>query len=126
MNYASRTSRFFGQFIDALIAAIPVIFAGILAFFWNGGESIVTLGGIVSVAYLLLADGRENGQSIGKRMLNMRVIEEQSGNPCTYGRSFLRNILLLVLGPIDWIFIFGGKHQRLGDKLAGTVVVSTS
>jgi len=59
-------------------------------------------------------------------MLSMRVIDEKSGESCSYGRSFLRNILLLVLGPIDWIFIFGGKHQRLGDKLAGTVVVSTS
>ena len=28
-----------------------------------------------------------------------------------------------LLGPIDWIFIFGDKHQRLGDKLAGTIVV---
>jgi len=24
---------------------------------------------------------------------------------------------------IDWLFIFGEKHQRLGDKVAGTIVV---
>jgi uncharacterized RDD family membrane protein YckC len=29
-----------------------------------------------------------------------------------------------VLGPIDWIFIFGERHQRLGDMLAGTVVIT--
>ena len=124
MNHASRTSRLLGQLIDAAIASIPVIVGGIIAFI-STVESIFSLGGILSAAYLLFADGRENGQSIGKRMLNMRVIEEKSGEPCTYGRSFLRNVLLLILGPIDWIFIFGGKHQRLGDKLAGTVVVST-
>lgn len=125
MNYASRTSRLFGQLIDALIAIIPVIVAAIIAFV-STIDSVLTLGGIASAAYLLFADGRANGQSIGKRMLNMRVIDEKSGEPCSYGRSFLRNMLLLVLGPIDWIFIFGGKHQRLGDKLAGTVVISTS
>jgi hypothetical protein len=29
-----------------------------------------------------------------------------------------------LLGPIDWIFIFGDRHQRLGDKIAGTIVVT--
>jgi hypothetical protein len=27
------------------------------------------------------------------------------------------------LGPIDWIFIFGERHQRLGDEAAGTIVI---
>ena len=25
--------------------------------------------------------------------------------------------------PIDWLFVFGDAHQRLGDKLVGTIVV---
>jgi uncharacterized RDD family membrane protein YckC len=29
----------------------------------------------------------------------------------------------MILGPIDWIFIFGDRRQRLGDKAAGTIVV---
>jgi hypothetical protein len=28
-----------------------------------------------------------------------------------------------LLGPLDWIFIFGSTHQRLGDMIAGTVVI---
>lgn len=47
-----------------------------------------------------------------------------TGAPCTYGQSFIRNLLLAVLGPIDWIFIFGERHQRLGDKAAGTIVIA--
>jgi hypothetical protein len=35
----------------------------------------------------------------------------------------VRNISLLILTWIDWIFIFGERRQRLGDKLANTVVV---
>jgi uncharacterized RDD family membrane protein YckC len=55
----------------------------------------------------------------------MRVIYEDTGRECTYGGSLLRNILLMILGPIDWVFIFGEKHQRLGDKAAHTIVVMT-
>jgi uncharacterized RDD family membrane protein YckC len=60
---------------------------------------------------------------VGKKVLGMRVIEEKSGHACSYGDSLLRNVTLLLLGPIDWVFIFGEKHQRLGDKAAGTIVV---
>ena len=32
--------------------------------------------------------------------------------------------LTRLLGPLDWIFIFGSRHQRLGDMAAGTVVIT--
>jgi hypothetical protein len=35
----------------------------------------------------------------------------------------MANILLSLMGPTDWIFICGEKHQRLGDKAAGTIVI---
>jgi uncharacterized RDD family membrane protein YckC len=73
--------------------------------------------------YTLLADGLEGGQSWGKRMVGIRVVSMQTGTPCSFGQSFIRNLLLMILGPIDWIFIFGDRRQRLGDKLAGTIVV---
>ena len=39
------------------------------------------------------------------------------------GQSFVRNVIQALLGPIDWIFIFGERRQRLGDKAAGTIVI---
>jgi uncharacterized RDD family membrane protein YckC len=63
------------------------------------------------------------GQSFGKRAVGTAVVHAVSGAPCTAGQSFVRNLLLYLLGPIDWIFIFGERHQRLGDKLANTIVV---
>jgi uncharacterized RDD family membrane protein YckC len=53
----------------------------------------------------------------------MRVVDARSGMSCTFGQSFVRNVLLAMLGPLDWIFIFGEEHQRLGDKAAGTIVI---
>ncbi len=51
------------------------------------------------------------------------MVDAESGAPCTFGQSLIRNVLLMVLGPLDWLFIFGDRHQRLGDKAAGTIVI---
>lgn len=77
------------------------------------------------IFYYFFADGLAGGQSIGKRWMGMHVINAETGAPCTFGQSFIRNLLLAVLGPIDWVFIFGDRHQRLGDKAAGTIVVAS-
>jgi hypothetical protein len=54
----------------------------------------------------------------------VHVVDATTGAPCSFGKSFIRNLLLDMLGPIDWIFIFGERHQRLGDKAAGTIVIT--
>lgn len=126
MNYASRSSRLLGQFLDWLIAVVPI---GVVMLLVTRADRVDSpwpmLAGGWALVYYFLADGLPNGGSVGKRWLGMSVIDPDSGNPCTYGQSFVRNLLLTMLGPIDWIFIFGHRHQRLGDKLANTVVVST-
>lgn len=35
----------------------------------------------------------------------------------------MRNLLVVFMGPVDWLFILGRKHERLGDKVAGTIVI---
>lgn len=91
------------------------------------GDSLAVLfGSIPAVFYLLFQDGLPEGQSLGKKGVNSRVINASSGRPCGFGESFVRNISLLILTWVDWIFIFGERRQRLGDKLANTVVVKTN
>jgi uncharacterized RDD family membrane protein YckC len=124
MQYASRTSRLFGQCVDGFVAVAPL---GL--FFLLPTESSTVLSAF-SLAWagwacfhVLLADGMEGGQNWGKRAAGTRVVVEATGAPCTFWQSFVRNLLLSVLGPIDWIFIFGERHPRLGDKAAGTIVI---
>lgn len=125
MNYSSRFARLVGQTIDFCIAALPVAAVGLLmAPMGRMGDAITSLAGLWTLGYLLLADGMEGGQSFGKRLLGMRVVDAKTGKPCSFGRSLLRNFTLTLLGPIDWVFIFGQRRQRLGDKLAGTVVIA--
>jgi len=124
VDLASLTQRLAAQFLDGLVAAALPVAAFLVTFVSNRvGVVLVVLTCIFAFLYTLLADGLEGGQSYGKRMVGVRVVSMQTGAPCSFGQSFIRNLLLMILGPIDWIFIFGARRQRLGDKAAGTIVI---
>ncbi len=128
LGLASRGTRLIGQLIDASFAALPSVAAGLIGRFSGGlaapiAAPIAALGVAWTFFYLFLGDGLHEGQSFAKQMLGVRVVDAATGKPCTFGQSFVRNIFT-ILGPIDWIFIFGESHQRLGDKVAGTIVVT--
>jgi len=115
---AALWQRFFGQLIDGAVAFGLAIAVAFLPPFHNIIASYLAF-----VAYVLFADGLPGGQSLGKKALGVEVVDTRTGRPCNYGQSFLRNLLLMILGPIDWLFILGERHQRLGDRAADTIVV---
>ena len=121
----SRITRFLGQFLDGMIGFAPV-FGAILVSLVNEklGTVLVVAALIFAVLYYFLADALQDGQSWAKRLLGMAVVDARTGAPCSLGQSFVRNFLLAILGPFDWIFIFGGEKRRLGDIAAGTQVVA--
>jgi len=124
VDLASLPQRLAAQFLDGLVAAIPAIVGFcITMLLTRAGIILIVVGVLFALLYTLLADGLEGGQSFGKRIVGIRVVSADTGAPCTFGQSFLRNLLLSFLGPIDWIFIFGERRQRLGDKAAGTIVI---
>jgi len=114
-SYASIGSRIVAQFIDSLLALVVAIPLTILV--------APIIGFPVLFIYLLFQDGLPNGQSFGKRFLKIAVVDKTTRSHCTFWKSFARNILLLILGFIDWLFIFGESRQRLGDKVANTIVI---
>jgi uncharacterized RDD family membrane protein YckC len=125
LGLASRWERFLGRAVDGMIAGLPVGLAAVVVAFSRGsvGFGLMMLACAWAALYFFFADGFRGGQSIAKQWLGMRVVDAHTGEPCTLGQSFVRHLTQLVLGPIDWIFIFGDAHQRLGDKLAHTVVI---
>lgn len=81
--------------------------------------------------YFVVAEVLSNGRSPGKAALGLRVVRE-SGLPITWRESVLRNLLraadlalfpphLLPIGPV--VMLFDPKFRRLGDFVAGTMVV---
>ena len=116
--------RFQGQFIDGVIT----YFLGYVSFFALGlfvaKEPAGYFGIAIGISYFLFSDSLPNGQSIGKRLLNIQVVSKETMRPCSILQSFLRNVTF-PLGIFDWAFIFFGSHRRLGDFIASTIVVKT-
>jgi uncharacterized RDD family membrane protein YckC len=71
-----------------------------------------------------------NGQSIGKKLVGIKVIDENGGRPSLY-----QYLIRWLIRPFDFAFSFylvglltvvlSRKNQRLGDMAAGTLVIKT-
>lgn len=136
MNFAGLQARLFAKFTDLLV----VILLGLLL---RGG-----VGSLLGFFYSLISDALPvrgmQGQSIGKRLMRIRVVDE-NGNPPRLKASVIRNIpvgivtLLMVIPVWGWILSFlvgvpfglielsliarAKGHQRLGDVMAETHVI---
>ena len=85
-------------------------------------DTLVLGGTTIGTALLLFIDGFSNGQGPGKKLLSLQVLRLKDGKPCTMKDSFIRR-LTSIFQPLDSFWTFGKQRQRMGDKLAETVVV---
>lgn len=79
------------------------------------------------IFYSLLCEVFNNGQSLGKKLMGIRVVKADGTTP-TLGAYFLRWLLFFVdvplTGGLGVVFVLlTQKHQRLGDLAAGTMVI---
>lgn len=123
-DLADRGDRLVAQFLDSFFAILIVLISLMFAYASDVlAPAVITLGFVAALLYILCADGLTGGQSYGKQVMKICVIDATTGRPCSVGKSFFRNITLAFLGIFDWIFIFSEKRQRLGDLIANTIVV---
>jgi uncharacterized RDD family membrane protein YckC len=81
------------------------------------------LGSIVIILIsLFLIKDIVNGQSLGKRLLKLQIVNYSTRNVASPIECVLRNLTLL-LWPLEALFIIISPSRRLGDKLVGTQVV---
>jgi uncharacterized RDD family membrane protein YckC len=79
-NLAKPLDRLAAQFIDFLFAICFLILVTLLSAFLSGlSEALAgivgTLGFLVAISYLLCADGLRGGQSYGKQVMGICVID---------------------------------------------------
>ena len=85
---------------------------------------------LVGLAYYGYLEGSPSGQTIGKRAMNIRVIDFTNGEPLGIGKALLRYVgriassIVCLLGYF-WM-LWDDQKQTWHDKIAGTVVVPTS
>ena len=82
---------------------------------------------LIPTFYFLIFEIFTNGQTIGKRLMHIRVAMKDS-TPPTLGAYLLRWVIMpvdvFITGGLGAIFIVCTKHhQRLGDLAAGTIVI---
>lgn len=86
------------------------------------GVEVLFVQPLLICAYLLFRDAIP-GQSLGKRLLKLRVVRMPGELEMTPLSSFLRNLPLILFTVIDVAFIAGRRSMRLGDMLARTTVL---
>ena len=127
-------SRFLAWIVDlAVIAAISGIvrsLLGILGFVsvdFAMAASILAYF-VVSIGYGIVMEWHWRGQTLGKRLFNLRVMDEQ-GLRLRFSQIVIRNLLRFV-DSLPAFYLVGGlaclinrKAQRLGDVAANTIVI---
>jgi uncharacterized RDD family membrane protein YckC len=133
-------SRFMAAFLDAIIEALIYLALFLLSLFWTtsgllGGNRSIWWDALVTLilfciywGYHAIFEALWKGQTPGKRFAKIRVIKD-SGRPINAFEAISRNLVRFV----DFLPMFYGvgvvtmllnaKHRRLGDYVAGTLVV---
>lgn len=128
--------RFLAKLIDMLIVGALFAFPTIVGMF-------------AGATYILISDGLAGGQSLGKRIIGLKVICIDTALPCDFKRSIIRNSvfgvvigLYIILGwipyvgkfitfiawaaviTIEMILVYTDDiGARFGDRISGTMVV---
>jgi uncharacterized RDD family membrane protein YckC len=132
-----------------VIQRIIAKFIDLMIVFTLGAIFPRVVGPLLGFAYSLLADGihvaQLRGQSIGKRVMGLKVIHTDTREPSSYKDSMIRNapvgiVTFFAIIPVwGWVFLVligvplmlieiylmnkVEKEQRLGDVMADTRVV---
>ena len=133
-DYAGLVQRAVALIIDQIIigvALVVLIFAGVLSTSMSAGTVVAIMGvqWVLWLVYFTFFEG-SSGQTIGKRFMNIRVISAD-GSDLSYAQALVRSLLRIV-DSLPTLYILGiilvivtRERQRLGDMVAGSVVIRT-
>jgi uncharacterized RDD family membrane protein YckC len=130
MQYQGIWIRFISFLIDTIVLGVLIgVVGSILGFSVvsrTAGWGFGLLSFIIFLAYFTYLEGSK-GQTIGKMATKIKVVGED-GEMINMNQAFTRNILRVIDGLLAYligaILIWrSDKKQRLGDRIAKTVVI---
>lgn len=102
----------------------------------EGSTGLMVAGGLLVLAGLLLMLGIQiwnrafrqgrTGQSMGKRVMGIRLVDEATGQPIGAGMAFVRDLAHTLDGAayVGYLWpLWDDKRQTFADKILSTVVV---
>lgn len=134
-------ARLGAYIVDRIIGMGPAIVAAIISFFFKLSPPSAAIAflnllgtGVWAVYYGLLKDSRNGGQSIGKAMFGLMVVNVDTNEPCSGGESATRAIvggLVGVVPIVGWLIepivaTVRDDGRRLGDQAADTQVIAAA
>ena len=124
MQYAGVGVRFLAILIDSIIVGVV---GGLIGFIFRNspglGGGVI---GLLAIVYYIVMEATQ-GATLGKMALGLRVVKVD-GSPISWSESVVRNLLRI----IDSLFVYlvgailvwtSPRKQRLGDRVAHTVVI---
>ncbi|MFB6132125.1 MAG: RDD family protein [Halanaeroarchaeum sp.] len=136
-------ARALAQIVDALVTIVlfaslagglvlllagPAAIRGapLLAVLMVGSPAMVLAGAVASL-YPVVLEWRWDGQTVGKRVAGIRVVA-RDGGPIGPGSALSRNVFAAVDAAFFYLVGLAAMatspdRQRVGDRVAGTVVV---
>jgi uncharacterized RDD family membrane protein YckC len=141
-------SRFLALLIDSIIQAVAMIVVVLVVgsvvtrtrstaiAMHLGGKSyeslvlaiLITLLFVIFYGYFVVFERVWNGQTVGKRLLGIRVVRD-GGYPVELMDSIIRNLIRILEFSLGFYFmsvismLLSSENKRLGDYAAGTIVV---
>jgi uncharacterized RDD family membrane protein YckC len=143
LPYQGVTIRFVAQLVDIIILGV---FFWLLGFTGAGTITIdaataqvtisplfgllILIDVIIAFLYFTVLEGR-NGQTVGKMAVKIKVVRKEDNSAISYGEAATRTILRIIdllpfIAPylLAAVLIWSSEDkQRLGDRVAHTVVV---
>ena len=124
MQYVGVGPRFLALLIDAIIIGVVGGILGVI--FRNSPGLSGGVTGFLALAYFIVLEATQ-GATLGKMALGLRVTRTD-GAPISWTESIIRNLLRIIDGL--FVYLIGAiliwtspLKQRLGDRVAKTVVV---
>jgi uncharacterized RDD family membrane protein YckC len=126
--------RLLAAIIDGLIMAavstvLMAIFGGDRSF-TEADPTESSIQFLLGLGYYIYFHGSASGQTVGKKVMNIRVVGFEDGGPIGYGRAALRYVGSIIsaipcfLGYF-WM-LWDNEKQTWHDKFASSVVVPTA
>lgn len=140
---AGLAARFAAALLDMLLQALALVFVGLAVawfvtvispleswsramLYWGAALAIFAVF-LIAYGYYFFFEWLWNGQTPGKRLLHLRVIQTD-GMPITYWHALIRNTIRLadflpaMYGVGALVALLDSNNRRTGDLIAGTIV----
>ncbi len=139
---ADRSARLAAAIVDGLLLFGPLMLLAVMGTPLGPGNdnelaigllALFGVGGLLAVLIINAVMLHKTGQTIGKRMLSIRIVLAD-GSPCSLLRVIFARWLPVtlmglvpvvgyVIGFVDALLIFRDDRRCLHDQIAGTIVV---